>query len=151
MNCLIDTKKVYTEVDAFIELLNDNYKNKIPKKLRDFFKNEKDNNYIMKIDPNKPIKSQNLNGDTLSLIAFLNLKYWCEDENEKQRLINKYAQNEENYQKKLKNLYNIDKVLENNKKRRKTNSEELSLIKYNKKETMFKKFIKFLKKMFLKH
>ncbi len=151
MNCLIDTKKVYTEVDAFIELLNDNYKNKIPKKLRDFFKNEKDNNYIMKIDPNKPIKSQNLNDDTLSLIAFLNLKYWCEDENEKQRLINKYAQNEENYQEKLKNLYNIDKVLENNKKRRKTNSEELSLIEYNKKETMFKKFIKFLKKMFLKH
>ena len=34
------TRKAYTEVDNFIELLDEYHKNKIPKKLREFFKNE---------------------------------------------------------------------------------------------------------------
>ena len=38
----IDYKKAYSEVDTFIELLNDENKKKIPKELIDFFKKEKD-------------------------------------------------------------------------------------------------------------
>ena len=43
------TRKAYTEVDNFIELLDEYHKNKIPKKLREFFKNEKEEKYIKNI------------------------------------------------------------------------------------------------------
>lgn len=89
-----NTRKAYTEVDNFIELLDEYQKNKIPKKLREFFKNEKDEKYIKNIYRNIPIKEQNLLQETLSLIAFLNLQYWCDDEEEKKRLKNIYKENE---------------------------------------------------------
>lgn len=46
----------------------------------------------------------------------LNLQYWCEDENEKERLKNVYAKNENLYQEKLKNKYNLDNIFKNRKK-----------------------------------
>ncbi len=94
MTSTIDYKKAYSEVDTFIELLNDENKKKIPKELIDFFKKEKDSNYKKDIDPNKPIKEQNLSTEALSIIAYLNLTYWCEDENEKKKLIEIYNENE---------------------------------------------------------
>ena len=39
-------RKAYSEVDDFIELLEEEDRNKIPKKLRDFFKREK-NPYLL--------------------------------------------------------------------------------------------------------
>jgi hypothetical protein len=97
MTNTIDYKKAYSEVDTFIELLNDENKKKVPKELIDFFKKEKDPNYKKVIDPNKPIKEQNLSQEALSIIAYLNLTYWCEDENEKNELIEIYNQNEKRY------------------------------------------------------
>ena len=76
-------RQAYTEIVNFIELLDEYNRNKIPKKLMEFFKVEKDNNYTKVIDPNVPIKEQNLKKETLALIAMLNLQYWCEDEKEK--------------------------------------------------------------------
>ncbi len=93
----IDYKKAYSEVDTFIELLNDENKKKIPKELIDYFKKEKDSNYKIVIDPNKPIKQQNLSTEALSIIAYLNLTYWSEDENEKKKLIEIYNENERTY------------------------------------------------------
>ena len=61
----------------------DEQRDKIPQKLREFFKEERDTNYIKGINPTKPIKNQNLKEETLGIIALLNLQYWCEDENEK--------------------------------------------------------------------
>ena len=90
----VNTRQAYTELDNFIELLDEHYRNKVPEKLREFFKKEKDNNYIKVIDPNIPIKEQNLKEETLALIAVLNLQYWCEDEDEKRRLKKIYYDNE---------------------------------------------------------
>ena len=75
-------RQAYTEIVNFIELLDEYNRNKIPKKLMEFFKVEKDNNYTKVIDPKIPIKEQNLKKETLALIAMLNLQYWCEDEEE---------------------------------------------------------------------
>ena len=81
-----NTRQAYTEIDNFIELLDEYNRNKGPKKLREYFKKEKDNTYTKTINPNIPIKEQNLKEETLALIAMLNLQYWCEDEEEKRRL-----------------------------------------------------------------
>lgn len=106
----IQTKQTYSEIDEFLELLDEKTRNEVPSKLREFFKKEKDNNYHKGIDPNTPIKEQNLKNETLALIALLNLQYWCKDEKEKERLKQVYANNENKYQEELREKYNPDNI-----------------------------------------
>lgn len=110
----VNTRQAYAEIDSFIDLLDEYNKNKIPEKLREYFKNEKDEKYIKKINPNQSIQSQNLKEETLALIAMLNLQYWCENEDEKERLKKIYAQNEKKYQDMIQEKYNIDNIFKKN-------------------------------------
>ena len=80
MSVSIKTRQAYSEIDEFLGLLSEEQRNEIPKKLREFFKEEKDTEYIKNIDRNIPIKEQNLKEETLAIIALLNLQYWCKDE-----------------------------------------------------------------------
>ena len=98
MGVSINTRQAYSEVDEFLGLISNEHRNKIPKKLREFFREEKDTNYIKGINPNVPIKNQKLKEETLGIIALLNLQYWCKDETEKKRLQTIYAQNEKEHQ-----------------------------------------------------
>ena len=152
----VNTRQAYTEIDNFIELLDEYNRNKVPKKLREFFKREKDNTYTKVIDSNIPIKEQNLKEETLALIAMLNLQYWCEDEEEKRRLKKIYADNEIKYQQKLRGMYNPDYVFKN--KQQLTDKEitceetqeNVAMIEY-KKETFIDKIKKFFKKIFKRY
>ena len=143
MNLSIKTRQAYSEIDEFLELLSEEQRNKIPKKLRDFFKEEKDTEYIKNIDKDIPIKDQNLKEETLAIIALLNLQYWCEDEEEKKRLKAIYTQNEKEYQDMLYEKYNPNDIFkkknetitENNIKQ----EENMQMIEY--KEPIFKRII----------
>ena len=110
MNVSMKTRQAYSEIDEFLGLLNEEQRNKIPKKLRELFKKEKDQNYKKGINPKVPIKNQNLKEETLGIIALLNLQYWCEDESEKQRLKEIYAKNEKVYQEMLQVAFNPDDI-----------------------------------------
>ena len=74
---------------------------------------EKDKEYKKQIDSEIPIKDQNLKSETLAIIAMLNLQYWCEDEQEKERLKKVYAQNEKTYQEDLQIKFNPDNIFKN--------------------------------------
>ena len=142
------TRKAYTEVDNFIELLDEYHKNKIPKKLREFFKNEKEEKYIKNIYRNIPIKEQNLLQETLSLIAFLNLQYWCDDEEERKRLRKIYTENEKTAMKQMRLKYDINNIF---KERRKEVIEEetkdnVAMIRY--KDSLIQRIINKIKKIF---
>lgn len=142
------TRKAYTEVDNFIELLDEYHKNKIPKKLREFFKNEKEEKYIKNIYRNIPIKEQNLLQETLSLIAFLNLQYWCDDEEERKRLRKIYTENEKTSMKQMRLKYDINNIF---KERRKEVVEEetkdnVAMIRY--KDSLIQRIINKIKKIF---
>ncbi len=151
MDIPLTIRQAYTELDSFLELLDNNYRNKIPQNLRDFFKKEKDINYIKNINPKQPIKEQNLKKETLALIAMLNLQYWCEDESEKKRLIKIYAQNEEKYQAELRQKYNPDDLFKNKKKVVQNQAEEQNAIIEYKKDTLFVKIKNFIKKLLKKN
>lgn len=86
--------KAYAEVDEILELMEDTYKFKIPEKLRELFKKEKLQNYSPNIDLKISLDEQNLQRETFSILAMLNLKYWCEDEKEKQELMTIYKKND---------------------------------------------------------
>lgn len=87
-------RKAYVEVLSFFNLLDESYTKKIPKDFIDFIRENKDEEYEKVIYRNIPIKEQNLMDETLNLIAFLNLKYWCENDEEKANLINIYSKND---------------------------------------------------------
>ena len=96
MDNMKNERMAYSEVDEFIDLLDDQDKNRIPQKLRDFFKREKNPDYKKGINPRIPIEEQELKDETLAIIAFLNLKYICQDEQERERLKRVYFENEKN-------------------------------------------------------
>ena len=149
MTISINTREAYAEVDNFIECLDLYDKNKIPESIRKYFKKEKSKNYNKIIDVNQPIKDQNLKDETLAIIAMLNLKYWCDDEEEKKRLMTIYSENEKKYQNELKEKYDIEKIFEERNNKKLENYQEKNLSKI-KKESFWDKLkntiLKILKK-----
>lgn len=97
MGISINTRQAYSEIDAFLNIISVENREKVPKYLRDLFNKEQDENYIKVISPDIPIKKQELKEETLAIIAWLNLEYWCQDENEKKRLKEIYENNEVKY------------------------------------------------------
>lgn len=85
----------YTEVNEILRLMEEEYVQKVPQKIRDFFKEEKSDEYKPVIDVEKPLTEQNIKRETLVLLAVLNLNYWCENEEEKQGILKELVQNEE--------------------------------------------------------
>ena len=149
MGVSINTRQAYSEIDEFLSLLTEEQMNKIPLKLREFFKEEKDKEYKKQIDSEIPIKDQNLKSETLAIIAMLNLQYWCEDENEKQRLKEVYAKNEQVYQEMLQVAFNLDDIF----KKRTSNVEKgqvenTEMVVY--KESIIKRILSKIKKIFIK-
>ena len=149
MTISINTREAYAEVDNFIECLDLYDTNKIPESIRKYFKKEKSKNYNKIIDANQPIKNQNLKDETLAIIAMLNLKYWCDDEEEKKRLMTIYSENEKKYQNELKEKYDIEKIFEERNNKKLENYQEKNLSKI-KKESFWDKLkntiLKILKK-----
>ena len=149
MTISINTREAYAEVDNFIECLDSYDKNKVPESIRKYFKKEKSKNYNKIIDANQPIKNQNLKDETLAIIAMLNLKYWCDDEEEKKRLMTIYSENEKKYQNELKEKYDIEKIFEERNNKKLENYQEKNLSKI-KKESFWDKLkntiLKILKK-----
>ena len=143
MSIMTKTRQAYSEIDEFLGLLSEEQRNEIPKKSRDFFKEEKDQEYFKNIDKDIPIKDQNLKEETLAIIALLNLQYWCKDEEEKKRLQEIYAQNEKEYQDMLYEKYNPNDIfkkkegttIENNNEIK----EKMQMVEY--KDSVFKRII----------
>lgn len=104
------TMEAYAEVDKILNLMETKYIVEIPEKLRKMFKEKKDHNYNKEITADKPLQEQNLNKETLSILAVLNYRYWCKDENRKKELIKIYEENEKKYQAELREKYNPDDI-----------------------------------------
>lgn len=146
----IETRQAYSEVNSFLEILDRENYNKIPRKLRNYFKREMDQNYIPKIDPKIPIKNQNLKRKTIAIISGLNLQYWCSEE-KRRKLLEIYSNNEIEYQKKVREQYNPDNLFKN---RTLSNSlgesteETNGIIVYNENKNIFIKLLEKIKSIF---
>ena len=142
MELSINTRQAYSEVDVFLGLVTEEEKNQIPKKLRNFFREERDINYHKNIDPSILIKEQNLKEETLSIIALLMLQYWYKDEDKKQRLLEILDENERKYQEELREKYNPDDLFNKDNKIKKDSvaNQNTSIIEY-KDENSFKKLL----------
>ena len=140
-------KLAYAEVNTILNHMDKKYVIKIPQKLREFFlENSLDNNVVF--NPRIPLEEQELQKETFSILAMLNLNYWCESEEHKQELINTYKEQDIIKEEKSRELYNPDNIFKN--KREARGGENTNLPVEIKKETFFKKLINFIKGLFNK-
>ena len=138
----------YSEVCTILNMLEDEYKERVPKNVMDFFEEERDKEYNPIIDVNIPLEKQNLKRKTLVLLAILNLNYWCDSEEEKQEILDSFAKNEELKRLKEKELtenYNINNLF--NKIENTESKTEVSLIEY-KEQNFIQKIISKIKSLF---
>lgn len=140
---MLDNMLAYAEIDEILNLLEDKYREKVPEKVRAFFKEEKMPDYTPSIDVNIPLIQQNLKRETIVLLAILNINYWCENEEEKQFFLNELAKNEEE-NKKLEEKYNPDNLFKKLSKDKKYVEKitEISLVEYKEKNFIHRLFDK---------
>lgn len=141
---VMENMLAYAEIDEILNLLEDDYRERVPKKVRDFFKEEKIKDYHPEIDIEKPLIEQNLKRETMVLLAILNLNYWCENEEEKQRFLNELDKNEEE-KKELEEKYNPDNLFK--KKQDESTENNLQIVEY-KKPNFIQRLLTKIKKFF---
>ena len=147
-----NSKLAYSEVYAILNLLEEEYVNRIPQKIKNFFDVERDKKYNPSIDINVPLDNQDLQRKTMVLLAILNLNYWCDSEEEKQELLKIFSKNTEikiQEQKILEEKYNPDNIF---KKRQQVNQEyvftnELAMTEY-KEQNIIQKILGKIIRMF---
>lgn len=135
-------RKAYSEIYEILNLMESEYTDKVPDKLKKLIISEKDNSFKPNIKIDIPLESQNLQKETLTILAILYLNYWYESEQEKQELIKLFDSVDRQKQEK----YSIDNIF---KKRQNTldtiEDIDTSLIEY--KENIFSKLINKLKRL----
>lgn len=142
-----DLFKAYAEVDTILSLMESKYVEKIPLKMREMFKNEKLEGYNPEIDPAIPLDNQNVMRKTIIILAMLNLNYWCENEEEKQKLIKIYAENDIKREEELREKYNPDNIFKNRQKIEQKETTSTALIEYQE-ENFLKRIIRKVMSLF---
>ena len=113
----MNSSLAYSEVYEILNLLEDEYKNRVPKKVIEFFERERDEKYNPIIEIDVPLDKQNLKRETMVLLAILNMNYWCDNADEKQEMLNSFNENEASKKIKEKELaekYNPDNLFKKN-------------------------------------
>ncbi len=118
-----ELSNVYSEVYAVLSLMESQYIDKIPNQLMELVRSEKNEKYAPNIKIDIPLDEQGLQRKTLAFLAMLNLNYWCENEKEKQELLEMYSENDRIAETELQEIYNPENIF-HKKKQEKINSDE---------------------------
>lgn len=143
-----ETELAYAEVDAILELLEDEFVNRIPEKVRKFFKDEKDKDYKPIIRSDIGLEEQDLKAETISILTLLQINYLCDSEEEKQEILNELQENDRLKEEELREKYNPDNIFKRrDEKIIRTEKEEKALVEY-KNHNFIRKIINKIIKMF---
>lgn len=137
------------EINEILKYLPEEYVEKIPKKLRDFFKEIESKEYKTNIDPYKTLDEQDLKPKTKTLITVLYRNYWCNEE-ERAELDKILIENDKKYEEELREKYNPDNIFKKKDKDEEIKEvEETSLAVYNNK-MWYQKAFEFISNIFKK-
>ena len=100
----------YAEVVEILDNMSLEDRNKIPKKVYDFFIEKSSKDYIKHLNKNIALCKQDIRDDTKEILAILLTNYWCKTENEKNDLLKLFRENELKYQQELREKYNPDNI-----------------------------------------
>lgn len=141
------TKEIYSEVYQVLNLLGNEYIDKLPKSLFNMLKEKRNLDYNPYYKEDIPLNKQNIKKETVAIIALLHLNYWCDNEKEKNELKQILKNNEDRYQNELRIKYNPENIFKKHKPENIVQNQD-SIIQY--KVPLFKKFISKIKSMFIK-
>lgn len=149
------TKEIYSEVNSILNMLGENYINKLPEPLLKIIEEEKDSNYTPIYDSNIKLSEQNIKRESISMIALFHINYWSDEPEQKEQLKKIFRENEIKYQEELQEKYNPNNIFKNHKTEKiKENGQEIQtnnkLVK-NKKQNIFLKIINKIKSIFTKN
>lgn len=106
----------YSEVYSILEKMKPEYIDKIPNKFKTMIIEEMDKTYKPKIDINIPLKEQKITSKALTILAMINLNYWCTNDKHKSELIELYSKNDKIQEQRLKEKYNSDNIFKKREK-----------------------------------
>lgn len=93
-NHVLKNMIAYSEIWAILNLLEDSYSSRVPQHVKAFFEEERLKDYVPQIDIDTPLTEQNLQRETIVLLALLNVNYWCDSEEERQAYLMEMAKND---------------------------------------------------------
>lgn len=115
---------------------------KIPKKFMNFLEENASKEHECQFDFAKPLKELDLLDETKGIITIICYKCWCETEEQKQNFLEKLNENEIEYQKQLKEKYDMENIFT------KTNvvnsNTDIMVIKKSKVKQLYEKIIRFI-------
>ena len=81
-----ELKIVYQELYVILNGIMKNKVMKIPKDILNLIINNRDSNYKVDIEWNKPLEKQNLHEDTINCLGLFYYSYWTDSKEEKEEL-----------------------------------------------------------------
>ena len=99
-------REALTEVNEILNYLPKEYIQRLPLNLYQFIQENKSEDYVFEYNEDISLEEQDLKLETKSLIAILLLKYW--NRQNRDELIQIYAQNEKSFQEEWHQKYNSD-------------------------------------------
>ncbi len=139
-----------SEVLDILHNSDDSIVKRIPKKLIEFWEDNKSSTYVPNLDHSRTIDEMNLKKKTKDIITMIYLEYLC-DSDKKKEIKEILIKNEEKYQKEIRNKYNPDSIFKEKGNKdldigEKTSTNDFKLIAY--KEPFYIRVINYLKKLF---
>ena len=128
---------LYSQVYSILNLLGNEFIEKLPKPVYDKIMVNKNDEFVKKINSFDEITPENIDKEAIAFIAFLHINYWSNAEEKleiKKILLNNFEKNEEEKRKK----YSYDDIFKNSKtvKEEKPNQELVI-----KRESTFKRIV----------
>lgn len=140
-------KLAYSEVYAFLNMLGEPYIKQISTKVYETIKNNRDLNYNPEITVTSGNLDYEFSREALALISALHLQYFCKDNVEKQKYVQKYNENNKKEQERLKELYDPYKKFKKQEVPKYNNTEN-ALVEIKKENKFIKKIKDFLTLIF---
>lgn len=141
------------EINEILKYLPKEEVEKIPSKLREFFKEVSSKDYVTNINPNIPLDKQQMKEKTKDIIALIYRNYWCSEE-ERKELDQKLIENDRKFEEELREKYNPDNIFKNNVTTTKKEEPEIKEEKIEKSlvvqetEKWYQRFLNMIKRWF---
>lgn len=103
----------YAELLEILSFTNINLVKKIPHKLITLFQENASSIYEHHLNHNIPLEEQDISTETASLLTLISLNYWCETEEEKNKIRNVLEKNERIEKEQLAEKYNPNNIFNN--------------------------------------
>lgn len=106
-----ELKRAYKEVLIILNHIEPQYKEKIPKKFLEQMEKNQLLEHTFEIDFSIPFKDNAFSPSTLPLLALINLRYWCETEEDKKAQQAIHDENDKKYREEQREKNDLSKVL----------------------------------------